>query len=149
MEVFIMITITIKGKQYYCLEHMKEIKDLVENDELFARFYNKKQMFKFLENNMPVGHIGLLGIPTYGSWEHSVEAMMIEAYKVDDSTINVITNDYDLWESEVDRVDKRIESNRKYKEDPVLKDIKWTVFGSSFFVKDDNGDIFFIITDVD
>ena len=40
-----MTTFTFKGRQYQCLEHMSEIKNLVCGN-LFKKYYNKKQMFK-------------------------------------------------------------------------------------------------------
>ena len=40
-----MTTCMFKGKQYKCLEHIKEIKD-TDCGDYFKKYYNKKQMFK-------------------------------------------------------------------------------------------------------
>ena len=129
-----MTTITFQGKQYPCLEHMKEIKK-TSNGELFNKYYNKKQMFKDL-----VGKVR-------------------RRYEDDDET-QEFDIDPEGYVSEFDAYGKisgqRIHSGsvdwtiELYKlkniEDDISDKMQWN---SSFFVKDDSGEIWWIYTDID
>lgn len=129
-----MTTITFQGKQYPCLEHMKEIKETL-NGELFNKYYNKKQMFKDL-----VGKV----------WRN---------YE-DDDEIQEFDIDPEGYESEFDSYGK-ISGQRIFSSDWCytielykLKNIELDVsdemrWHSCFFVKDDAGEVWWIYTNVD
>lgn len=129
-----MTKITFNGKDFDCLEHISEVKAKAGN-ELFGKYYNKKQLFKDLlykvrrdyrpngdeleEYDIPYGEEGdfghFLGQKIYsGSW-----CFNIEVYKIEDL-------DSDMY-------------------DEVENALDW----DSFFLKDDDGQVWFIYTNVD
>lgn len=128
-----MTTITFQGKQYPCLEHMKEIKETF-NGELFNKYYNKKQMFKDL-----VGKVK-------------------RRYEDDDET-----QDFDIdpegYESEFQSFGKisgqRIHSGsvdwtiELYKLKNITEDLGDATEWGCFFVKDDSGEVWWIYTNID
>ena len=134
-----MKTITFNGKDYNCLEHMKEIK-ATSNGELFNRFYNKKQMFNFflgkdqrnIEGEKTVEPINDdydddLGIAS-GLWVYSGSwCGVVELFKLENVDVNTFEN-WDVHEA--------------VKEDKLF-------YLDTFFVEDDNGQTWLVYTNVD
>ena len=147
-----MTTVEVAGKQYPCLEHMNEIKNTA-NGELFNKYYNKKQMFKDLLYKVKRRYCGknakieefeidpakgfnseydnyglMVGQVVYsGSYCYT-----IEIYKLED-LLCPMTSEFFYEESEFDH-------------EQLAELLDWE---SSFFVKDDNGQVYFIYTNVD
>ena len=127
-----MTTITFNGKQYNCLEHMKEIKEKVT--ELFNKYYNKKQMFKDL-----VGKVRRDFRPNGdGLEEYNIETEEGDFGKFCGQRVYSGSWCYDIEVYKIEELDPNM-----YNE--VESALDW----DCFFVKDDNGQVYFIYTDVD
>ena len=128
-----MTTFKFKGKTYPCLEHIKEIKATPQGD-LFKKYYNKKQMFKDLLGKVK-------RIDDNGTHEFYIDPVKGYVFPYDSygkiSGQVIYTKDYDY----------DIEFYRpKY----IVEDIERTMaWGDSFFVKDDDGQVWFVYIDVD
>ena len=129
-----MTTCMFKGKQYKCLEHIKEIKD-TDCGDYFKKYYNKKQMFKDFLGKVKI-------ITDEGTTEQSIDP--IKGY---DSSYNshgkvsgqlIYIKDYD-YKIEFYRPEHIVDDDLDF-------DISW---GDSFFVKDDDGHVWFVHTNED
>ena len=128
-----MTTFTFKGKQYKCLEHIKEIKE-TDCGDFFKKYYNKKQMFKDFLGKAKI-------ITDDGTTEFSIDP--VKGYDSPYDSLGKIsgqliyTKDYDY----------KIEF---YRPEHIVEDIDFDIsWGDSFFVKDDNGQVWFICTNED
>lgn len=119
-----MTTITYRGETFKCLEHMSEIKKEAFNGHLFNRFYNKKQMFKFLLEQNEADETDMLG-KLSGLVVNNGPDWYIAIYKIEDLDIEDTMFDHMV---------------NDYKED-------WCV--TWFFVKDDAGQVYLVDTDED
>ena len=119
-----MTKIIINGHEYDLLEHIAEIKETA-NGFLFNRFYNKKQMFNYYKKNIETEEEGRYGAPLVGSdfFENENYGAIVEICKLAD--IDFKRND--------------IES---------LEDDLWCD-DTTFFVKDNDGTVYVVFTDVD
>lgn len=119
-----MTTIIVNGNKYDLLEHMSEIKKTA-NGFLFNRFYNKKQMFDYYKKRLDPSEEGRYGAPLVGSdfFENENYGAIVEICKLDD---------IDFDRDDVESLEEDLEYN-----------------DSTFFVKDDDGIIYVIFTDVD
>lgn len=128
-----MTTFTFKGKQYKCLEHINEIKN-TDCGDFFKKYYNKKQMFKDFLGKVKI-------ITDDGTTEFSIDP--VNGYDSPYDTRGKIsgqliyTKDYDY----------KIEF---YRPEHIVEDIDFDIsWGDSFFVKDDNGQVWFVYTNED
>ena len=128
-----MTTFTFNGKQYKCLEHIKEIKE-TDCGDFFKKYYNKKQMFKDFLGKVKI-------ITDDGTTEFSIDP--VKGYDSPYDSLGKIsgqliyTKDYDY----------KIEF---YRPEHIVEDIEWDIsWGDSFFVKDDNGQVWFVYTNID
>ena len=128
-----MTTFTFKGKQYKCLEHIKEIKE-TDCGDFFKKYYNKKQMFKDFLGKVKI-------ITDDGTTEFSIDP--VKGYDSPYDSLGKIsgqliyTKDYDY-------------TIEFYRPEHIVEDIEWDIsWGDSFFVKDDDGQVWFIYTNVD
>lgn len=128
-----MTKIKFNGKEYDCLEHVKEIKEF---SDLFNKYYNKKQLFKDLlykvtrdyrpigdrlvKYEIPNGEDGEFGRFIGQKVYSGSECFAIEIYRIEDL-------DPETFE-EIDF---------------VLDD------GDSFLVKDDDGQVYFFYIEMD
>ena len=127
-EIKNMTTCMFKGKQYICLEHINEIKKM-DCGFYFKKYYNKKQMFKDFLGKVKT-------ITDEGTTELSIDP--IKGY---DSPYNshgkvsgqlIYIKDYDY----------KIEF---YRPEHIVDDIDFDIsWGESFFVKDDDGQVWFV-----
>ena len=119
-----MTTIIVNGNEYELLEHMAEIKKTA-NGFLFNRFYNKKQMFNYYKQNVEPNEEGRYGAPLVGSYfldgEHY--SAVVEICKLADIELN--RDDIESLEDDLECGD------------------------NTFFVKDNDGTIYVVFTDVD
>lgn len=128
-----MTTITFQGKQYPCLEHIKEIKNTPCGD-YFKKYYNKKQMFK-----------DLLG-----------KVKRITDDGTDEFCIDPISG-YDSPYDSHGKVSGQLVYIKDYcyiiefyRPEYIIEDIEWDMsWGDSFFVKDDDGQVWFVYINVD
>jgi hypothetical protein len=120
----IMTTIMVNGNEYELLEHMAEVKK-TNNGFLFNRFYNKKQMFNYYKQKVEPNEEGRYGAPLVGSdcFENDNYIATIEICKLAD--IDFSRNDIESLED----------------------DLEWG--DDTFFVKDNDGTIYVVFTDVD
>ena len=128
-----MTTFTFNGKQYKCLEHIKEIKE-TDCGDYFKKYYNKKQMFKDFLGKVKI-------ITDDGTTEFSIDP--VNGYDSPYDSLGklsgqlIYTKDYDY----------KIEF---YRPEYIVEDIDFDIsWGDSFFVKDDNGQVWFVYTNVD
>lgn len=128
-----MTTFTFNGKQYKCLEHIKEIKE-TDCGDFFKKYYNKKQMFKDFLGKVKI-------ITDDGTTEFSIDP--VNGYDSPYDSLGklsgqlIYTKDYD-YKIEFYRPEHIVED--------IDSDISW---GDSFFVKDDNGQVWFVYTNID
>ena len=128
-----MTTFTFNGKQYKCLEHIKEIKE-TDCGDFFKKYYNKKQMFKDFLGKVKI-------ITDDGTTEFSIDPVNGYDFPYDTrgkiSGQLIYTKDYDY----------KIEF---YRPEHIAEDIDFDIsWGDSFFVKDDNGQVWFVYTNID
>lgn len=121
-----MFKINFQGKEYDCLEHMKEIK-LVADKQLFGRFFNKKQMFNFF-----LGH----------SRRNDEGEITDEKMDPEDDGYHGICYGRYVYTG---RYDALVEF---YKIGELKPDMYVNIF-DSFFVKDDAGQIWYVNVNVD
>jgi len=136
-----MFTIKLFDRDITVLEHMKEIK-ATSNGRLFNRFYNKKQMFSFFlgkdiyimdgeRSETPIRAKGTFGKLAALYVKCGETDNCIEFYRVED-----ITN--------VEEIQARVDSDYGYYIATADH-----LYASSFFVKDDAGQIYFVTTHED
>lgn len=129
-----MTTCMFKGKQYICLEHISEIKNL-DCGDFFKKYYNKKQMFKDFLGKVKE-------ITDEGTTEFSIDP--IKGYD---------SSSYDPR----GKVSGRLVYMKDYfyiidfyRPEHIVEDIDFDIsWGDSFFVKDDNGQVWFVYTNED
>lgn len=130
-----MTTEIIFGKKVNVLEHMAEIKEVSDQ---FGRFYNKKQMFKaFLGKDVFIDkaeHINAVNdIETFNQQQY-------DPYFGDAVGARTVCGVDD-----VSIVFYRVEDLLEEEKENIFSAVDW----GSFFVKDDNGQIYFVYVNED
>lgn len=128
-----MTTITFQGKQYPCLEHIKEIKETF-NGELFNKYYNKKQMFKDLVGKVKRKHDDIGKIQEFDIDPEGYESEFDSFGKISGQLVHTGPD----WTIELYKLKNIV--------DDISDAMEW---GDCFFVKDDSGEIWWIYTDLD
>ena len=128
-----MTTFTFNGKQYKCLEHINEIKN-TDCGDFFKKYYNKKQMFKDFLGKVKI-------ITDDGTTEFSIDP--VNGYDSPYDTHGKVSGQLIY----IKDYDYKIEF---YRPEHIVDDIDFDIsWGESFFVKDDNGQVWFIYTNED
>ena len=128
-----MTTFTFNGKQYKCLEHIKEIKE-TDCGDYFKKYYNKKQMFKDFLGKVKI-------ITDDGTTEFSIDP--VNGYDSPYDSLGKLSGQF-IYSKDYDY---KIEF---YRPEHIVEDIEWDIsWGDSFFVKDDNGQVWFVYTNID
>ena len=130
-----MTTYNYNGKEYPCLEHMKEIK-ATSNGELFGKFYNKKQMFNFFLGKDIFVEEG------EGRTEKKIKTVAGDWGKYSGKYVRV-----GGWDGYVEIYKAENVTEIPYDLEPGIPEELY--FLMSYFVKDDSGQVWLITTDVD
>lgn len=134
-----MITINFKGKDINVLEHMSEVKAVdSDNQYIFGRFYNKKQLFKtmlgddfFSDTDEIVSEHNRLDPDEEDNYGPICGRYVVVNSRIGDYAISI----YKLEQLDVDEDSI----------DDILSDLDW----NSFFLKADDGQIYFFEVHVD
>ena len=136
-----MIKFTYCGFTFDCLEHMSEIKETF-NGEWFKKFYNKKQFFNY--------YLGKMRLRAWGNPSESCTPLSAQD-ATDNRWFNYGNKAVGIWFNEYIDGGLAIIKLQDVTTDPhFLAELQGETTGScfrvSFFVKDDNGEIFLVET---
>ena len=128
-----MTTINYKGKEFECLEHMREIKELDDDGiGIMKRFFNKKQMFSFF-----------LGKFVYkdddGKYVDDDDFYDDEEFGKASGSLTGYNDNGDFYITFYNLKDLNISAEE------LEKRMLW--YG--FFVKADNGEVYYVEMDID
>lgn len=135
-----MIKFKYCGFTFNCLEHMSEIKETF-NGEWFKRFYNKKQFFNY--------YLGKMRLRAWGNPSESCTPLSIQD-ATDNRWFNYGDKAVGIWFNEYVDGGLAIIKLQDVTTDPYfLQLLEGDIrdgSGESFFVKDDDGEIFLVET---
>lgn len=123
-------TVKIKGIEVPVIEHFKDIKEYCENHSLFRRWYNRSQFLKYI-----LGTFESDGEPDFDPSEYG------EFGKLHGCLSGA--NKHYCWCIEIYDASEMTEEELEYAESVTGS------YSQGFFLKDKDGDIYFVFTDID